>query len=240
VQTIDGVVTPFPSGGGQDISASLSLQGRLAKGFSGALGLRYPVFQQMTGDVDDNAVQMVSDPSLFAGISYRLGGSKVVKKASPGLPKPSVAKGEIPKDPEIFKLLGDGQVTIIDYWATWCPNCMRLMPYIDAWKSNNPGVTVAKVDATKWEVAQFQRFLPALPELPALDVYGTDKRLIIRLGGPDVFKFRDYLPKGVDKGYPEGWEPPKAKTPGSEKAGVDEPETPAEKPADPPAAEGAS
>ena len=40
--------------------------------------------------------------------------------------------------------------------------------------------------------------------MPALDIYGADKRLIIRLGGTDVFKFREHLPAGVDKGYPEG------------------------------------
>ena len=103
----------------------------------------------------------------------------------------------MPKDPELLKVLGDNQVTIIDYWAEWCVNCMKLMPYIDAYKENNPHIKVVKWDATKWEVEQFKRFLPATPELPALDIYGADKRLIIRLGGTDVLKFRG-VSAGVD------------------------------------------
>jgi thiol-disulfide isomerase/thioredoxin len=128
--------------------------------------------------------------------------------AVPAPPKPNVLPGEVPTDPVLLALLGDNKVTIIDYWAEWCVNCMRLMPHIKAWERNNPQTTVAKMDATKWDVEAFKRFLPATPELPALDIYGADKKLIIRLGGTDVFKFRDYLPKGSDNGYPEGWKGP--------------------------------
>jgi hypothetical protein len=105
---------------------------------------------------------------------------------------------------------------------------MKLMPYIDAWKKQNPHVTVAKVDATKWEVDAFRRFLPATPELPAVDIYGPDKKLIIRLSGMAVFNFRDHLPKGVDKGYPEGWTPPADKKKSAEKAAPAEKAEPAE------------
>ena len=196
----------FANGGGQDLTASLTLQGRLPGDLMASLGLRYPVWREVVG------TQVISDPSVFGGIAYRFGGSKVVKKEGGAeLPKPNVLPGEVPKDPELLKVLGDNQVTIIDYWAEWCVNCMKLMPYIDAYKENNPHIKVVKWDATKWEVEQFKRFLPATPELPALDIYGADKRLIIRLGGTDVFKFREHLPAGVDKGYPEGWKPPAEK-----------------------------
>lgn len=196
----------FANGGGQDITANMTVQGRLPGNLMASVGLRYPLWREVVG------TQVISDPNVFGGIAYRFGGSKVVKKeGSAAMPKPNVLPGEIPKDPELLKVLGDNQVTIIDYWAEWCVNCMKLMPYIDAFKKNNPHVTVVKMDATKWEVEEFKRFLPATPELPALDIYGADKRLIIRLGGTDVFKYRDHLPEGVDKGYPEGWEPPAEK-----------------------------
>jgi thiol-disulfide isomerase/thioredoxin len=222
----------FPNGGGQDITLSGTIQGRLPGNLMASVGLRYPVWYEVKG------TQVVSDPNVFGGIAYRFGGSKVVKKeGAAALPKPNVLPGEIPKDPELLKVLGENQVTIIDYWAEWCVNCMKLMPYIDAFKKNNPHVKVVKMDATKWEVEEFKRFLPATPELPALDVYGADKRLIIRLGGTDVFKYREHLPAGVDKGYPEGWEPPadKAKD-DQDKAKEEAPKEEAPKAADPEAA----
>ena len=80
-----------------------------------SLGLRYPVWREVVG------TQVISDPSVFGGIAYRFGGSKVVKKEGGAeLPKPNVLPGEVPKDPELLKVLGDNQVTIIDYWAEWC------------------------------------------------------------------------------------------------------------------------
>ncbi|MDE0881762.1 MAG: thioredoxin domain-containing protein [Myxococcota bacterium] len=214
----------FPNGGGQDITASGTLQGRLPGGLMGSIGLRYPLIYRVRG------IQVIPDPNVFAGIAYRIGGSKTVKKggAVPAPPKPNVLPGEVPTDPVLLALLGDNKVTIIDYWAEWCVNCMRLMPHIKAWERNNPQTTVAKMDATKWDVEAFKRFLPATPELPALDIYGADKKLIIRLGGTDVFKFRDYLPKGSDNGYPEGW-----KGPGEAGADKDSEEAKSDKPQSP-------
>jgi thiol-disulfide isomerase/thioredoxin len=178
----------FKNTGGSSVALSAVLQGKLSDSLSANAALRYTAMNWVNG------VQFAPSPSFSVGISHRWA-QKRTPKVNPNLPKPSILAGEKPKDPEIAKLLVPGKVTVVDYWAEWCVNCKKLTPVMKERLSHFPDVVMAKVDATKWEVEQFQRFLPATPELPAVDIFGRDGRLIIRLGGEACFNFEKHIPK---------------------------------------------
>jgi thiol-disulfide isomerase/thioredoxin len=186
----------FKNTGGSGVALSAVLQGKLTDSLSGNAALRFTAANWVNG------VQFAPSPSFSVGISHRWA-QKRVKKAKPNLPKPSIAVGEKPKDPEIAKLLVPGKITVVDYWAEWCVNCMKLKPVIEERLAHFPDVVLTKVDATKWEVEEFVRFLPATPELPAVDIFGRDGRLIIRLGGEACFDYEKHIPKEALVGQTE-------------------------------------
>jgi thioredoxin 1 len=51
------------------------------------------------------------------------------------------------KDPEILKLIEKGKVTIIDFYATWCPPCKLLAEVLD--KISSSEIVIKKIDVDK-------------------------------------------------------------------------------------------
>ena len=64
-----------------------------------------------------------------------------------------------------------GQLTVVDYWATWCAPCLQISRALDAASARWPDVRIIKVDATDWP----SETAPALPSgavaLPAIEVF---------------------------------------------------------------------
>ena len=52
------------------------------------------------------------------------------------------------KDSTIDAVLGEKEITVIDFWASWCGPCKMIGPIIDELSSENSDVTIGKVDVT--------------------------------------------------------------------------------------------
>ena len=46
-----------------------------------------------------------------------------------------------------FTALEPGKVYVIEFWATWCPPCVRAMPHLAKLQAENPDITVVGIAA---------------------------------------------------------------------------------------------
>ena len=54
---------------------------------------------------------------------------------------PEVALTELNEQPVSLESLNQGQPTVVNLWATWCPPCIREMPVLEKAQSDYPGVS---------------------------------------------------------------------------------------------------
>jgi thioredoxin 1 len=152
--------TPSVSTGGLWLTAVPAVQVSLTKNFTAFASVRIPLIQRLDG------LQYVAGMGGFVGLA---GSYEFVAQAQPRAPQL-------------------GQVTLIDYGATWCPPCEKLWPLIEAATHKYSWLTVQKIDATHFTEEQLNA-LPGGEGLPVVEVYGRDGKLIARLVGPEVFQF---------------------------------------------------
>ncbi len=79
-----------------------------------------------------------------------------------------------------------GQLTVVDYWATWCAPCLQISRALDAASAGWPDVRIIKIDATDWP----SETAPALPSgaaaLPAIEVFDRSGARAALLVGDDA------------------------------------------------------
>lgn len=81
------------------------------------------------------------------------------------------AKG-LPEDNPVLKRLADfkGKPVLVNFWATWCPPCVREMPLLDSFAKENPHLPVVglALDSLK-NMQNFQRKVQVSYPLLQLD-----------------------------------------------------------------------
>lgn len=83
---------------------------------------------------------------------------------------------------------GEG-ITIVDFWASWCPPCMRFGPVYEKASEANPDITFAKVDT---EAEQGLASALGVTSIPTLMVFRDDV-LVYRDAGALPAKALDSL-----------------------------------------------
>jgi thiol-disulfide isomerase/thioredoxin len=198
----------FANSGGHWLSVMPTVQSQVAEHLNVGVTGRIPVYMNVGG------VQVVQNSGVFVSLtgSFGFGGAVRTPVAAPDMPTDAYGRvastadgaarvGEAPRLPEVQKLLAPGKVTIVDHWADWCPPCKKLTAELEGWREDvgRDDIVLRKVDATDWDTASFARRLPDAPQMPVLDIYDHEGRLVVRLVGDKAFGFRDHVPAPVSK-----------------------------------------
>ncbi|MBA3455865.1 MAG: hypothetical protein H0T42_22400 [Deltaproteobacteria bacterium] len=129
-----------------------------ASNISLVVGVRIPLLSDVTGN------QLVPETGGFIAVSYT---QRLTQRR---------AKASAHVQPAL------GQLTVVDYWATWCAPCSRISRALEEAAPRWPDVRIIKVDATEWP----SETSPALPAgasgLPAIEIFdrsGTRVRLLV-------------------------------------------------------------
>lgn len=177
----------FADSGGVYVNALPTLMVGLSELLSLTASARIPMYRDVHGK------QPVLDTSYVFGLSgqFQVGGTP---KAPAPDPIEAAHIGQPCSEPEIRALLAPGQLTLVDYWATWCEPCKKLGAELEALTEARKDFALRRVDATDWDKPVWDRLLPGVPGLPVLDVYDAQGRLLARLIGEAAFGYPKYLP----------------------------------------------
>jgi thiol-disulfide isomerase/thioredoxin len=157
----DGRLTSANAGGWQ-WSVSPTIVFLAPHGLSIAAGVRVPVYADVRGN------QLVPQVGAFITLGYsrQLGGRVQLR--------PTL-----------------GQITVVDYWASWCAPCLEVAAILEAAARDWPDVRVERVDASQWTPEELGRRVPGATGLPLVEIYDRDGRRRIQLRGPEAAQVVD-------------------------------------------------
>ena len=92
---------------------------------------------------------------------------------------------------DITQHLALGYVTIVDFYADWCPACRWLSPHLEQMAGSDPQIALRKIDIVNWKTAVAQQY--HLGSLPQVNVYNRGGNLIGTVNGADIDTIKRYV-----------------------------------------------
>ena len=92
---------------------------------------------------------------------------------------------------DINKHLALGNVTLVDFYADWCPACKWLSPHLEQMASSDPEIALRKIDIVNWKTAVARQY--HIGSIPQVNIYNRAGRLVGTVVGGDVDKVRSYV-----------------------------------------------
>jgi thiol-disulfide isomerase/thioredoxin len=132
------------------------------------IGARLPVYSDVVGN------QLVPQVGGFVALSY-----------TQQLTTPRRATAAVTASPAT-KHAVPGQITVVDYWATWCAPCAKISELLAAAAPRWPDVAIVKVDATQWPAAEAPSLPAGASGLPAVEIFASDGQRATLLLGADA------------------------------------------------------
>lgn len=111
--------------------------------------------------------------------------------------------------PRAVDLAVEGQITIVEYFASWCEPCAELSARLDDYRSRNASVVVRRIDVSDWSEESLARSIVGYAELPTIELFDENRRSIARLGGKDALAFERVIEQHTPErpGEAERWVP---------------------------------
>jgi thiol-disulfide isomerase/thioredoxin len=99
---------------------------------------------------------------------------------------------------DITKYLALGNVTIVDFYADWCPACRYISPSLEQMANADPEIALRKIDIVNWKTPVVKQF--NLRSIPQVNIYNRRGNLVGSVGGADIEQVRRYVAQAKASG----------------------------------------
>ena len=99
---------------------------------------------------------------------------------------------------DINQHLARGYVTIVDFYADWCPACRWLSPRLEQMAASDPQIALRKIDIVNWKTAVARQF--TIDSLPWVSIYNRVGQLIGTVSGADIDQIKSYVAQAKARG----------------------------------------
>jgi thiol-disulfide isomerase/thioredoxin len=95
------------------------------------------------------------------------------KAAAQAQPTASVSPAAAGPSSQYSGLVSPGQITVVDFYATWCGPCKQIAPILDRLVGQQSGVVLRKVDIGNWDSGVAKKYnITSVPNIRVFDKKG--------------------------------------------------------------------
>ncbi len=97
---------------------------------------------------------------------------------------------------DVARHLVAGQVTIVDFYADWCPPCRQIAPFLEQLAERDPEVYLRKVDIEKWGSPVAEQY--KINSIPRIEIYDRQGRPVPLTGRDREAAIRNAVAKAKE------------------------------------------
>jgi thioredoxin 1 len=99
---------------------------------------------------------------------------------------------------DIARHLALGNVTVVDFYADWCPACKYLSPSLEQMAQTDPEIALRKIDIVNWKTAVARQY--HVGPIPQVNIYNRTGRLVGTVVGADAEEVKRYVAQAKTSG----------------------------------------
>ena len=99
---------------------------------------------------------------------------------------------------DIARHLALGNVTVVDFYADWCPACKYLSPSLEQMAQTDPEIALRKIDIVNWNTAVVKQY--NIRSIPQVNVYNRGGQLVGTVDSANAEEVKRYVAQAKTSG----------------------------------------
>jgi thioredoxin 1 len=92
---------------------------------------------------------------------------------------------------DITKHLALGSVTLVDFYADWCPACRQVSPSLEQMAKTDPQIVLRKIDIVNWRTPVVNQY--NIHSIPQINVYNRSGHLVGTVVSANIEEVKRYV-----------------------------------------------